>query len=162
LSYLALVLFVLGYRKRALSRSEEALARSRDLRPPQILIRELSFAALVNLLCGEKRTALACAEEAISLATEQRYPFWLEVAHMLRAFILAIRGDAAGGLRLAQKALADLAASGSIGNHTYFLGLVAQISERANRTEEAQSLIRRALDMSEKTGERWFEAELHR
>jgi class 3 adenylate cyclase/predicted ATPase len=162
LSYLALVLFVLGYRKRALSRSEEALARSRDLRPPQILIRELSFAALVNLLCGEKRTALACAEEAISLATEQRYPFWLEVAHMLRAFILAIRGDATGGLRLAQKALADLAASGSIGNHTYFLGLVAQISERANRTEEAQSLIRRALDMSEKTGERWFEAELHR
>jgi class 3 adenylate cyclase/predicted ATPase len=162
LSYLALVLFVLGYREQALSRSEEALVRSRNLRPPQILIRELTFSGLVNLLCGAERTALELVEEAISLAAEERYPFWLEVAHMLRGFMLAASGDAAGGLRLAQKALADLAATGSIGNHTYFLGLVAQICERTNRAEEAQALICRALDMIEETGERWFEAELHR
>jgi class 3 adenylate cyclase/predicted ATPase len=162
LSYLALVLFVLGYREQALSRSEEALARSRDLRPPQILIRELTFSGLVNLLSGAQRTALELVEEAISLAAEQRYPFWLEVAHIMRGFILAASGDAAGGLRLAQKALADLAATGSIGNHTFFLGLVAQICERDNRAEEAQALICRALDMTEETGERWFEAELHR
>jgi class 3 adenylate cyclase/tetratricopeptide (TPR) repeat protein len=161
-SYLALVLFVLGHRERALSTSGEALVRSRTLRPPQILIRELTFAALVNLLCSEEGTALEHTEEAISLATEERYPFWLEVAHMLRGFILAADGDAAGGLQLAQKALADLAATGSIGNHTYFLGLVAQICERANRTEEAQALICRALDMTEERGERWFEAELSR
>jgi len=162
LSYSALALFVLGFREQALSRSEEALARSRNLRPPQILMRELIFSGLVNLLCGAERSALALVDEAISLASEEKYPFWLEVAHLLRGFIFSASGDATGGLRLAQKALADLAATGSIGNHTYFLGLVAQICERAGRADEAHALICRALEMTEETGERWFEAELHR
>lgn len=161
-SYLALTLFVLGDRRSGLSKSKQALADSRALRPPQILIRELTFSALIHLLSGADGEALKLVEEAISLSDEQKYPFWLEVVTIMRGFVIANGGNSLEGLRVAQKALADLATTGAIGNHTYFLCLVAQICELTNRPDEAQALICQALDMATATGERWFEAELQR
>src|SRR6185437_14003795 len=105
---------------------------------------------------------LELVEEAISLATEQRYSFWLDVAYIIRGFVLAVRGDTAEGLLLARKAATDRATTGSIGGQTYFLGLLAQICESASQPDEAHGFLRDALDMAERTGERWFEPELHR
>ncbi len=114
------------------------------------------------MLSGADGEALKLVEEAISLSDEQKYPFWLEVVTIMRGFVIATGGNSSEGLSVAQKALANLAATGAIGNHTYFLGLVAQICELKNRPDEAQALICQALDMATATGERWFEAELLR
>src|SRR6185437_9507995 len=135
---------------------------SRQLRPPQVLIRELTYAGLFSLTRRAEGAALELVEEAISLATEQRYSFWLDVAYIIRGFVLAVRGDTAEGLLLARKAATDRATTGSIGGQTYFLGLLAQICESASQPDEAHGFLRDALDMAERTGERWFEPELHR
>ncbi|MGO8918596.1 MAG: AAA family ATPase [Stellaceae bacterium] len=160
--FLSLTLLVLGYPEQAMAHSREALAQSRELRPPQILVRELTYAGLFGLLRRAEDAALALVEEAISLATERGYPFWLEVAYIIRGFALTARGDTAEGLRLAREAAADRAKTGSIGGQTYFLGLLAQICERTDQPDEAWDLLRAALDMVERTGERFFEPELHR
>ena len=53
-------------------------------------------------------------------------------------------------------------ATGSSWHHTYFLGLLARIAQDAGKSVEALSLLETALAMADRTGERWFEAELHR
>jgi tetratricopeptide (TPR) repeat protein/type II secretory pathway predicted ATPase ExeA len=160
--FLSLTLLVLGYPEQALSHNQQALAQSRQLRPPQILVRELTYAGLFSLLRRAENSALELAEEAIFLATERRYPFWLEVAYIIRGFALAVRGHTAEGLRLAREGSVDRQKTGSIGGQTYFFALLAQICSRANRPDEAWELLRTALQFVERTGERWFEAELHR
>lgn len=160
--FLALTLLVLGYPEQALRRSRQAIAQSRELRPPQVLARELTYAALFSLLRRADDTALALAEEAISVAVERHYPFWLEVAHIIRGFALAAHGSTAEGLRLARESAADRAKTGSLGGQTYFLGLLAQLFEKTDQPDEAWDLLRKALDLVERTGERWFEPELHR
>jgi predicted ATPase len=47
-------------------------------------------------------------------------------------------------------------------NQTYFTSLLAQSSKDAGRPDEALALIAAAQKIADKTGERWFEAELHR
>jgi predicted ATPase len=44
----------------------------------------------------------------------------------------------------------------------YFIALLANASEAADQIEEALTLLEEALQIVERTGERWFAAELHR
>ena len=44
----------------------------------------------------------------------------------------------------------------------YYLGLLAEAHTRINRTTEALNLLREALELAERTDERWYEAELYR
>jgi class 3 adenylate cyclase/predicted ATPase len=160
--FLSLSLLMLGHPEQALARSLEAVAQSRALRPPQILVRELFYAGLFNLLRRAEGEALALAEEAVAIATERRYSFWLEVGSIVRGVALAARGNIADGLRLARDAAAEREKSGSVGGQTYFLSLLAQLYERTNHPEEAWGVLSSAAELVEKTGERWFEPELHR
>jgi class 3 adenylate cyclase/predicted ATPase len=160
--FLSLTLLLLGFPEQALASSRQALAQSRELRPPQVLVRELFYAGLFGLLRRDEDDALALAEEAISLASEGHYPFWLQVARIVRGFALAARGDTADGLALARQAAIDRASTGSLGGQTYFLGLLAQLYERTRQRQEAWDALCAALEMVERTGERWFEPELYR
>jgi len=45
---------------------------------------------------------------------------------------------------------------------TYHIALLARACETASRAEEAVTLLDEALEIAEKTGERWFSAELKR
>jgi predicted ATPase len=47
-------------------------------------------------------------------------------------------------------------------NQPFFLSLLAASCERIGKPEEALSLLAEAFAIAERTGERWFEAELHR
>lgn len=160
--FLSLALLVLGRMDEALSHSRAAVAKSRALRPPQILARELTYAGLFNMLARAGPEALTLADEAIAVATDRRYPFWLEVACIIRGAALADRGQVAEGLQIAREAVAERERTGSIGGQTYFLGLLSLLYEKANRLDESWDVLRAALDLIEKTGERWFEPELHR
>src|SRR5262249_32963577 len=67
----------------------------------------------------------------------------------------------ASGLAEMRRGLAAVQATGEQVLVPYYLGLIASVSaDTAPR--EAMSLLADALDRAEKTGERWFEAELHR
>ena len=62
------------------------------------------------------------------------------------------------GLVLARKGLAEKIAQRSILNQPYFLGLLAQTCAKAGETEEAFDLLAEALEIADRTDERWFEA----
>jgi DNA-binding SARP family transcriptional activator len=74
----------------------------------------------------------------------------------------AIEGDPAGGARLLRQALARWAATGSQAARPQLLGLLAEAEQLAGRPDEALRLLDEALTQVNRTGERFFEAELHR
>jgi predicted ATPase len=162
LGYLSIEAFILGYPAQAVARMEQALIWSRKLGHRHSLAVVLIFAALLNLFLGADDAANAELSELIGVATECSFAYWLALANTMRGHVLAIQGDAVRGLALAREGLAAEIATGSTFNQTYFLGLVAQNCERAGHDEEAFDVFNRALEFAGKTGERWFEAELHR
>jgi predicted ATPase len=58
--------------------------------------------------------------------------------------------------------LAALHAAGADLRRSYYLALLAEVCRRAGRPDAGQSAIAEALAFAEESGERWWEAELHR
>jgi predicted ATPase/class 3 adenylate cyclase len=161
LTYLSVDLFILGHIDEALSRGEEAIAWSRQLDHPHTLGYALSFGALVHLLRRENEKAEAMAEEVLALAAAQNLPVWLPSANIMRGYLRVARGDIEA-LGFARQGIAAKNAQGSVLNQPLFLSLLAAGCEGAGKAEEALSLLAEAFAITERTGERWFEAELHR
>jgi predicted ATPase len=67
--------------------------------------------------------------------------------------------DAISGMR---QGLATKRAAGAEIKVPYYYGLLAEAHGRTNRTTEGLNLLSEALGLVERTGERWYEAELHR
>jgi predicted ATPase len=81
---------------------------------------------------------------------------------MLRGYVLMTRGEAAKGLALARKGHEDMKATGALSSEAFGLRLLAKCSERAGLPDEAFVLLIKALDIAERTNERFVEADLHR
>jgi len=162
LSYLSWNLLVLGYPDQALSWSEQALVWSRQLCHPPSLGYALTWAAVFNLLRRADQHALRLVQELIALGNERRFPHYVAAANIMRGHLLTVGGETPQGVALVRQGFADLVSTGLNWNQTYFLGLFAQSCGRAEQYDEADALLARALEMADRTGERWFEAELHR
>ena len=161
LTYLSADLFILGHTDEALSRGEEAIAWSRKLNHPHTLGYALSFGALVRLLRRENEKAEAMTEEVLALVATQNLPVWLPSANVMRGHLRVARGDTEA-LAFARQGIAAKNAQGSVLNQPLFLSLLAASCEGAGKPEEALSLLAEAFAIAERTGERWFEAELYR
>jgi predicted ATPase len=122
----------------------------------------LHYGGFFHLLGRVAPRAEEILDELSAVAAEQRFPIWLSGAEIMRGYGLAGRGEAADGLALARKGLAARQANGSSWHDTYFLGLLARIAQDAGEPAGALELLDTALAMAITTGERWFEAELHR
>ena len=122
----------------------------------------LSIAGMVNQLRRAEQATEEVLADVFSLAVEHKLPIWLSSGNIMRGHVLAARGEAANGLALARKGMAEKVAQRSVLNQSYFLGLLAQTCAKAGETEEAFDLLAEALEIADRTNERWFEAELHR
>ena len=161
LTYLSADLFILGHTEKALSHGEEALAWSRQLNHPHTLGYALSFGAIVHLLRRDNEKAEAMTEEVLALAAAQNLPVWLPSANVLRGYLRVARGDTEA-LAFVRQGIAAKNAQGSVLNQPFMLSLLAESCERAGKAEEALSVLAEAFAIAERTGERWFEAELYR
>jgi predicted ATPase len=162
LSYLSLSLLILGHPEQARHWSEQALTWSRSLQHPHTLAFSLNYACYFHLLGRAGSSVEGVLEELRWLAVEQRFPIWLVGADIMGGYVLALHGRAADGLALARKGLTERKATGSNWHETFLLGLLAPTAHSAGQPDEAHSLLDAALAMADRTGERWYEAELHR
>jgi class 3 adenylate cyclase/predicted ATPase len=155
-------LFILGYPDQAVARVDETLSWSQDLRHPHARAIALIGATMLNIMRGADETAEPLLEEAIGITTEQKFPLWLAIANGLRGDLLARRHRLQEGVALARRGLVQQRATGSTVWQTYYLSLLAQSCEAVGQPGEALQALTCGLAMVDRTGERWFEAELHR
>jgi predicted ATPase len=162
LSLLALDHFVLGNLDQASTLNEEAVSRSRKLDNHTSLCMALYMSARFNLLRRFDPAAFDALGELTSIATEHRFSHFQTLTSILRALLPLKTAGIGEGIAGARQSISAQAARGTTHNQAYHLGLLAQAGERAGQSEEALSTLARALEMANRTDERWFEAELHR
>ncbi|WOH47519.1 adenylate/guanylate cyclase domain-containing protein [Bradyrhizobium sp. sBnM-33] len=162
LSSLSWTLLALGYPEQALARSREALEAANDLTHLNTLAYALLFACLFEQYRRAGREARDRAEALVKLSTEQDFPHFLAAATVIRGWALTESGELETGLAQLRQGLPAWRATGASVYEPHFLGLQAEALGRSGAVEEGLDLIAKALDRVEETGERWFEAELHR
>jgi predicted ATPase len=162
LSFLALVLWVLGYPDQALQRSQEALVFAHDLSHPSSLAQALIWTAWFHLYRWEGQIAQDRAEAAIALSTDQGFPQWLAMAIVFRGKALAEQGQEEAGIAQICQGLATQQAIGMGVTRPYYLALLAEAYGQTGQGEEGLAALTEALTRVDKTGERQAEAEIYR
>jgi class 3 adenylate cyclase/predicted ATPase len=161
-SLAARTLWFLGYPDQALARSQEAVTLAQQSAHPFSLSYALSVAAMFHQLRREGRTTQERAEAAITLATAQGFPLWVAYSAVLRSWALAHQGQAQEGSEQMYQGLIAHPVPGSAILRPYFLSLIAEAYGIMGQLETGLTMLTEALTVVDKTGERWYEPELHR
>jgi predicted ATPase len=162
LNFAALTLWHLGYPDQALKRSHEALLLARELSHLYSLAVALSFAAELHHHRREEQAVQERAGATITLSIEQGFPIWLGPGTILGGWALAERGHGEEGITQIRQGIATWRATGAEIWRPYWLSLLAEAYEKVGQAEEGLATLAEALTVVDKSGERFYEAELYR
>jgi predicted ATPase len=160
--YTAYALWHLGYPDQGLKKIHEAVTLAQELSHPFSLALALNWAAISHQFRREGHLAQERAEAAITLSTEQGFPFCVAWGTILRGWVLAEQGQEEEGIAQMRQGIAAWRATGAEVWRPYFLALLAEAYGKVGHTEEGLSVVAEALALVDKTGERFYEAELYR
>ena len=159
---LALDLWLLGYPEQAAQTETEALQVARELSHPFSLGYVQAVQMILWTLRHDARAVAQQAEECLALSREHGMVLFMAMATIMRGWALAEQGDAEAGIRRCATGLTAFRAGGNVYIAPFFLALMAQQYANTGRIERGLTLVSEALAAVERTGERWYEAELYR
>ena len=162
LSWAAWALWFLGYPNQALKRSQEALTVVRDLSHPYSLAVTLNFAVWLHQCRRERQATQEQAEALITLSTAQGFSLLLAHGTISRGWALAEQGQAEEGISQLCQGLAAYGDMGLATPSSIHLARLAEAYGKAGKIEEGLTALAEALAVIDKTGERFYEAELYR
>jgi predicted ATPase len=162
LSYASFSLWRLGYPDQARQRIDEALTWARELSHPFSVAFALSNAGTLNQHLRNVQTAQERTEALMTLAREQGFPYWLAEGAIRQGWVLAEQGRGKEGIAQMHQGLAALRATGAELSRSYRLARLAEVYGIVGQAEEGLTLLAEALAVVDKTGERFYEAELYR
>ena len=159
---LGLVLFCLGFPDQALARGRAAIADARRLAHPASLATSLAYGIRLLSLVGDNPVLCDWADQLVALGTEQGFPLYRALGSIFRGSASVKNDEVADGRSLLCSGLTAFRATEAELWIPHFVALLAEACEAAGQIEEALSLLDDALQIVERTGERWFAAELNR
>ena len=162
LAYAGLALWYLGYPDQALQRVVAAMHLAREQAHPFSLAYAFVSAAWLHQYRREPEATDAQAEAVVAMSREHGFPLREAQGTIMAGWALAARGNGKDGIDQMRRGLAAFHATGAAANQTYYLALVAEACGDAGQSEEGLRLLETALRAAERSGERWWEAELHR
>ena len=146
----------------ASAQSAEAVALARRLGHPFSEAHALLYGARLYQFRGDWQATRERAEAASRLAHERGFVQLQAWAAVTGGWASAEAGELAEGLAKMREGLAAIRALGSQEFKTYFLGLLAATLAKAGERGAAMDVITEALQAVERSGERFYAAELHR
>ena len=162
LAYAGWTLWLLGYPEQALARANEALTLAQHLEHPYTLARGLYCTTLLHQLRREWQVVYERAATVITVATAQQIALVLAVGPIMRGWALAMQGQGAEGLTQLCQGLDAYRATGAAFQRPHFLSMLAEVHSSMGQPEAGLTALSEALALVETTGERYYEAELHR
>ncbi len=161
-SYSGLALWLLGYPRQAVQRTAEALRYAQEIAHPFSHAFALHDVALVSQFQRDLSAAQQHAEALLTLAREHKFPFWELAAASLRGWVLVEQGQGDAGAAILRRGAEARLATGTALRIPYYQARLAEACGKNKQPEEGLVLIERALAAVAMTGERWWEAEIHR
>ena len=143
-----------------MKRSSAAIAEARRLAHPPSLAGNLATGIRLRLLVGDNAALSEWVDQLVTVTTEQGFPHWRAMETICRGWLKVENGEVAEGMLLLRNGSAASRAAGAWRPHN--IALLATACEIAAQIDEALTLLDDALQIVERTGERWFAAELNR
>jgi predicted ATPase len=101
-------------------------------------------------------------DQAVAVTTEHGFPVWRAQGAIFRGWARVKNGDVAKGISLLRSGLSAYRATGAEAWTPHFFALLAEACEIAGEIDEAVTVLGDALQIVERTGQRWLAAELDR
>jgi predicted ATPase len=161
-TYGASVLWSLGYPGQAVKRNDEALTLAQGLCHPYSLAHALNFAAAFYGARREWHATQERVEAALVLCAEQRFTLHLATGTCLRGWVLAEQEQGEEGIVQICQGLSAFRAIGAEAGRTRYLAWLAKAYGKVRQPEKGFTVLAEALTAVDKTGERFYEAELYR
>jgi predicted ATPase len=161
-AYLGFVLFCLGLPEQALTHSNDAIAEARRLSHPSSLATILALGVRPLLLVGDDAALAKRVDELVAVATEQSLPYFRPFEATYRGWLRVKNGDVVEGMSLLRRSSPAYHSGGGMLFMPFHIALLAAACEIAGQIEEGLTLLHDALQIVERTGERWLAAELLR
>ena len=162
MSWATFDLWLRGYPDQAREMSRDTLALARELAYPNTLIFAFNWASILAHFCRDVHTLQELAEECLALSTEYGAQMWIGTATIFRGWCLVEQGQTTEGLAQMHRGRAIFRSTGSNAFQPYFLAMIAEAHGKTGQVEEGLATLKEGLVCVEETGERYYEAEIHR
>ncbi len=162
LSYATLDLWLLGYPDQARKRSLEAFALAQELSHPYSLAFALIHVLYIHRFSREVKATQERAKELFALSTEHGFPIPLAVGAAHQGWALAEQGLEEGITQIRQGIDTWRATGSTLFFQPFLLAMLAEAQAKVGLTEEGLNVLTESLAIVNKTGERFWEAELYR
>ena len=159
---LGYVQWYLGQPDQALANCQQALAFARELAHPLSLAYALDYAIYVTIDRGDAETGRQLTEEFTELLDEWRLSFFHYQGMVLQGWSRVQQGDLDAGIVRINQGIDAMKAPEQILHLPFALTLAARAYRQAGETDRGLAALEDALAMSERTGERFLDAEHHR
>jgi len=162
LSWKSFALWILGYPNLALSTSQKALTLADELSHAYSSAMALAFALFLHQFRGEVHKTQEGAEVVVAFSNEQRFPYWTARGTVLLGWSLVKQAQGEEGIKKIRHGIdLCLSTSGDL-NLPYYFSLMAESHRTLRQIQEGLRVLMEALTLIDKTGERFWEAELIR
>jgi tetratricopeptide (TPR) repeat protein len=162
MSWLSTALWLRGYPDQARRMSHEALVSSRQLSHPPTLAFALNFASYLSHSCGDAQRFRELTEEWLALSTEYGILLFAIYATVLHGRSLCEEGLIVDGLAKMHQGLDALRAAGTGTFRPYLLAMLAEAYRKVGKPQDGLAALEEGLTLVEKSGERFYEAEIRR
>jgi len=113
-------------------------------------------------LVGDNAAFGEWVDRLAAVTTAQGFAHWGAQGTIYRGWAKVKNGEVAEGMSLLRSGSTAYLTTGAQGNMPYHIALLAAACETTGRVEEGLTLLDDALQIVERTGERWLLAELRR
>jgi predicted ATPase/class 3 adenylate cyclase len=162
LEYLAWTLWLLGYPDLALKKADEAQSLAKRVANLYTQARSLYWDSLVRQFTGQWDVLRERIEVAMSMATEHGFALVLGVGAIMRGWALVKEGDTEEGIGHVRQGIERYRATGAEVQLPHLLVPLIEAYTKIEQPDEGLDVLAEAEDLVEKTGERYYEAELQR
>jgi class 3 adenylate cyclase/predicted ATPase len=157
----AWTLWFLGYPDKALGQAHAALELARKVSHLFSITFGLQFLAQLHHYRGEPTPAQELATQVVQVSTQEGFPIWFGMGIVIEGWALAMEGREEGVSKI-MRGLENWRATGHELERPHFLCLLADAYNVVNQPEKGIAALAEAYAETDRTGEGFWSAELHR
>jgi predicted ATPase len=161
-AWLANALSILGYPDQAKRWSDASMALAYELEHPFNLMNAFTYRAGFHRRRQEFEDAEAAEERVRAIAAEHGFAQHTAVGTIFRGIRCIQHGQLEAGKALVHRGMTAYRATGAVVRSPMYCVLLAEVFRDARQVDAGLSMIAEEFNHSERTGERWYEAELYR
>jgi predicted ATPase len=153
--------WLVGNPDKSLGRAIEAVELAEELAHPFSSVIANNFVTKVLFFRRETEETIRYAERGLAVCEEHGFGWWNHFLDVLRYWAQA-QNDGREALADMRQAIQSWEAAGTTLFMPWFLALQAIADRETGKARDGLAKLQEGLAIGERTGERWFDAELHR